>query len=189
MGPLEVILFHSPAQAGPPIAGNNVQTDFECLQEDSSTSLDNLCQCSVTHTIKQHFHTCRQYLLPFTSCPLALVLSLDTTAKSLAPVTLHPPPSCICAHWLDRPELSLLQAKTVPDFSSFPRRRGVSVSLSFSWTFAGLSPVVSCLPCTWEPRTGRSTAGVASPLLSRGEEGTPPSVSWQLSSYCSPGYH
>lgn len=37
----------------------------------------------------------------------------------------------------------------------------------------GLSPVCPCLPCTGEPRTGHSTLGVASAVLSGGAGWTP----------------
>lgn len=40
-----------------------------------------------------------------------------------------------------------------------------------SWSFAGLFPVCSCLSRTAESRTGPSTPHVASPVLSRAEDG------------------
>jgi len=48
---------------------------------DSTTSLGSLFQCSVTLRVKKFFLMFSWNLL----CPLPLVLSLDTTEKSLAP--------------------------------------------------------------------------------------------------------
>ncbi|XP_074997864.1 armadillo repeat-containing protein 1 isoform X2 [Calonectris borealis] len=58
---------------------------------DSTTSLANLCQCSVTLTVKKCFLLFRGNLLSSSVCPLRLVLSLGTTEKSLALSSLHPP--------------------------------------------------------------------------------------------------
>ena len=74
---------------------------------------------------------------------------------------------------------------TVPAFSAFPHRRDVPVPPSSSWPFIGPSPVCRRLSCTGEPRTGHSTPGVASPVLSRGE-GEPPSTCWQCFVKCNP---
>ena len=52
----------------------------------------------------------------------------------------------------------------------------------------GLSPLCPCLSRRGEPRPGHSTAGMASPALSRGE-GSPPSSCCQGFAQCSPGYH
>ena len=52
----------------------------------------------------------------------------------------------------------------------------------------GLSPLCPCLSRPGEPRPGHSTAGMASPALSRGE-GSPPSSCCQGFAQCSPGYH
>lgn len=54
---------------------------------DSTTSVGNLCQSSVTLTVKC-FLMFKQNLLFFSSCPLLLVLSLSTTKDSLAPPSL-----------------------------------------------------------------------------------------------------
>jgi len=51
---------------------------------DSTTSPDNLFQCSVTIRGKKFFFMFRRNLLCFSLCPLPLVLSLGTTEKSLA---------------------------------------------------------------------------------------------------------
>jgi len=52
---------------------------------DSTTSLGSLCQCSFTLRGKKFFLMFRRNFLCFSVCPLPLVLSLDTTEKSLAP--------------------------------------------------------------------------------------------------------
>jgi len=56
---------------------------------DSTASLGNLCQCSVT--AKKCFLMFRGNLLCLSLCPLPLVLSLGATEKSLALSSLHPP--------------------------------------------------------------------------------------------------
>jgi len=50
---------------------------------DSTTSLGSLCQCSVTLRGKKFFLMFSWNFLCFSLCPLPLVLSLDTTEKSL----------------------------------------------------------------------------------------------------------
>jgi len=59
----------------------------------------------------------RENLLCFVLCPLPLVLSLDTTEKSLAPSSLHPPFRYL--HTLIRSPLSLLQVKQSQLFQPF----------------------------------------------------------------------
>jgi len=58
---------------------------------DSTTSLGSLFQCSVTLRGKKLFLVFRWNFLCLSLCPLPLVLSLDTTEKSLAPSSRHPP--------------------------------------------------------------------------------------------------
>jgi len=67
------------------------------------------------------------------------------------------------------PEPSLLQAEQPQFPQPFLIGRGVPVPSPSLWPFAGLSPVCPCLSRTGEPRTGHSTPGEASPVLSRGE--------------------
>ena len=57
---------------------------------DRTTSLGNLCQSSITLTVKRGFLMFRWSLLCFNLCPLPLGLSLGTTEKSLAPSSLYP---------------------------------------------------------------------------------------------------
>lgn len=55
-----------------------------------TTSLQSLCQCSATHSVKEfHFMLCWNFLC-FSTWPLLLILSLGTE-KSLAPLPWHPP--------------------------------------------------------------------------------------------------
>ena len=56
---------------------------------DSTTSLGNLFQCSVTHRVKKFFLMFRWNFLCFILCPLLLVLSLGTTEES-GPILLTP---------------------------------------------------------------------------------------------------
>ncbi|KAK4828311.1 hypothetical protein QYF61_025323 [Mycteria americana] len=70
-------------------AQDHVQMAFEYLQ-DSTTSLGNLCQCSITLTVKKCFLMLRWNLLGFSMHPLPLVLPLVTTEKSLALSSLLP---------------------------------------------------------------------------------------------------
>ena len=65
---------------------------------DSTTCLGNLCQCSVTRTVKKCFPMLRGNLLCFSVCPLPLVLSVGTTEKTLAPSSLHSPFRCVYMH-------------------------------------------------------------------------------------------
>lgn len=55
-----------------------------CKEGNSSTSLDNLCLCSVTLMVKQCFLMFRQHVLCFGLYSLPLVLSPNTIEKSLA---------------------------------------------------------------------------------------------------------
>jgi len=72
------------------VAQDHVQRAFEYSPGDSTNSLGNLCQCSVTFMLTKYFLKFRANCLCFSVCPLPLVLSLGTTEKSLAPSCLHP---------------------------------------------------------------------------------------------------
>lgn len=63
----------------------------------------------------------------------------------------------------------------VPAPSAFPHMEDVSVPLSSQWSFAGCSPVCPCFSRTEEPRTGHSSPGVASSVLSL-KDHPPPSA-------------
>jgi len=62
-----------------------------CKEQESTTSLGNLCQSSATLTVKKYFLMFRWSLLRFSLCPLPLVLSLGTNEKSLDLSFLQPP--------------------------------------------------------------------------------------------------
>lgn len=57
---------------------------------DTTTTLNNLCQCLVSLTVKKLLLSLRGNLLCFTLCLLPLVLLLGTTGKTLPPSFLHP---------------------------------------------------------------------------------------------------
>ena len=141
---------------------------------DSTTPLDNLCQCSVSLTAKQCFLIFRWSHLCFSVCPLPLVLLLDTTEKSLAPSSLHPPFRRLCT-LMRFPKPSLLQAEQ--SRLSWPLLIG-EMLLSLHHLCGPLLDSPQYVSCTGETRTGPVTPGVALPVLSRGE-GTPPSACWQ----------
>ena len=77
-GSLKVIWSKPPAQVESPVAGcSGSRWVLNISKEgDSTTSLGNLCQCSVTFTVKKHFLMFRGNLLGFSLCPLPLVLSI-----------------------------------------------------------------------------------------------------------------
>ena len=57
---------------------------------DPTTTLVNLCQCSVTCTVQKYFLMFRMNLLCRSLCPLPLALTLGNGGKSLAPSSLQP---------------------------------------------------------------------------------------------------
>jgi len=122
-------------------------------------SLGNLCQCSVTLTVKHFFLMFVWKFLYSSLCPLPLVLSLFTTEKKLLPST-----------WLLHFR-SLLHAEQ-PQVSQCARTGDVPDPSSPLLSSAGLSPVV---PCFFElrspelntavqmwPQQGRTEGGIAS---------------------------
>ena len=96
---------------------------------DSTASLGNLCQGSVTLTGKKCFLMFRGHLLCFSLRPLPLVLSLDTTEKSLALSSLHPPFGYL--YTLMRSSLSLL----------FPSLNHPSPPAANTWTRTPNTPI------------------------------------------------
>lgn len=60
------------------VAQDQVQEAFG----DSTTSVSNLCPCSITHRTK-YFLMLRENLMCFSWCPWSLVTALGTTEKSL----------------------------------------------------------------------------------------------------------
>jgi len=82
MGPQEI--KSNPCCSLQQVAQVGIQMGLEYLhRRDSTTSLGNLCQCSVTLTVKI-FHVLVWNFLCSSFRPLLLVLSLHTTKKSLA---------------------------------------------------------------------------------------------------------
>lgn len=70
----------------------HIQVDFEDIRGgDYTTSLDSVCQCSITCIVKKCFLMFRRILLCFSLCPMPLVLSLGTSENSVAPSSLHCP--------------------------------------------------------------------------------------------------
>ena len=63
-------------------------------REESTTSLGNLFQCSITLRGKKFFLMFRGNFLCFSLCPLSLLLLLGTTEKSLAPSSIIFTPRC-----------------------------------------------------------------------------------------------
>ena len=80
-------------------------------EADSTTSLGNLFQCSVTLRGKKFLLVFRRNFLCFSLCPLPLALSLGTTEKSLAPSSWHPPFRYSEAFIRSPSQPSLLQAE------------------------------------------------------------------------------
>lgn len=77
------------------------------MDGDSTDSLDNLCQCSTTLTVKWYFLMFRKILLCFSLCLLPLFPWLSTGVESL---TLTLPLGFYIDTEKKFPELSLLQA-------------------------------------------------------------------------------
>ena len=123
---------------------------------DSTTALDNLCQHLVTLTVRKCFLMFRGHLLCFCLCPLPLVLSLGTNAKSLAPSYPHPP-FRYSYTLISSPWVFSSPGWTIPALSPFPHRRDAPVPSPFLWPFSGLSAVCPCLSCIGEPKIGHDT--------------------------------
>lgn len=110
---------------------------------DSTTSLSNLCHCSVTLPVQKCLLTLRLNLLCISLCSLSLVLSLGTARKSQAPSSLQPLQVFI---YIDKilPELALLQDEQ----SQLSQPFLVDEMLQVLHHLAGLSPECPCLSCT-----------------------------------------
>lgn len=80
-----VVLSYSPAQAGPPIARcSGPWLLYAPRERDSTASLGNPCQCTVTFTGKKCFLIFGGNLMCLILCPSPLILPLGTTDKSRA---------------------------------------------------------------------------------------------------------
>ena len=170
--PLEVIWSKLLLKQGhqQQVAQDHVHMPFQYPKDgDSAVSLGNLCQCSVTLTVKKCFLMFRGNLLCFRLCLWSWHWA------PLKRAWLHPIctfPSSICTHWWD-PWAFSPPGWAVPALSGFPNRRDAAVPLLSLQPFAALSPVCLCLFCTGQPRTGPSTP----PVLNR-EEGSTPWSCW-----------
>lgn len=101
---------------------------------------------------------------------LSIVLSQDTTEKSLSP-------SCLLSliRYLYTLITLSLPGWTAPALSAVPHMTDASAPYSSLWHFTGLTPGCPCLSCTGESRTSSRTqhSRYVSPRLSRGEESPP----------------
>lgn len=147
---------------------------------DSPTSLGNLCQCSVTLTLKKCFLMFRWDFLYFNLYPLPLLLSLGITKTSLPQSSLHSHIRYLFA--LITSALSLLFAMLSSSGSVCLSMTSILRPESSLWPFAGLFPVCSCLSFTRKFRTGPSTPDVS--LVLTGKEGSPPLTCWKHTTYC-----
>lgn len=134
---------------------------------DSTISLGNLFPCSVTLRVKRCYLMFWQCLLFFFLC----LFSCHWASMKIA----HLWPLCtlswgIYMNLWDPPHHSFLQTKQ----SQLSQHFCVGQMLHHLSGPLFDSSAHACLPCTGFPRTGHSTAGVASAVLNR-EEGSPPS--------------
>ena len=94
-GPLWFIKSNRPCQSRVTYSRMHRTLSWRVLnisrEGDSTAPLGSLFQCSVTLRGKKFFLMFRRNFLWPSLCPLPLVLSLDTTEKSLAPSSWHPP--------------------------------------------------------------------------------------------------
>ena len=112
---------------------------------DSTTSLGNLYQCSVTLVIKNCFLMFRWSLLCFCSCPSPQVLSLDTTEKMSVFTAHHQILTCI-----DKLLWALFPPGwTTPDFLVPPPLSEAQLSLLYGPSLGPslLCPACPCLAC------------------------------------------
>lgn len=148
---------------------------------ESTTSLENLCQCSVTLSVKM----CSGRDSWFSSlCSLPLVLTLGTTEKSLILSSLHLLFRCLytlirsysaSSSTCGQPQLP--QPSVLCEmFLSFHHLWG-PLSDSLCWALSRMSMSL----VYWEPSSGESIPGMVSVVLSR-EEGSPSLTHCQNSS-------
>ena len=152
----------TPCPAGPPAQG--AQGHFRWLLKISKeeTPKPLWAACASAPSPEQHVSAacCSEITSCAHSglCPLTLVLALGTTAKSLAPSSLHPPFRYL--YTLIRSPQSSSPDRTVPALSASPHSRG-----------ALDSPQHIHVSNVWRHRTGHRTPCVVSPELNRGEGG------------------
>ena len=147
-------LIQSLFKQGHPAQGahDHVQMAFEDLQGgDFTTFLDNLCQCSKTHTVMKSFLIFRGNILCSSLCPLTLVQALGINEQSLALSSLHL--SLRYLRTLMRsPWTSFSPGWATPAFSASPPRRDAHGPSSSWWPSIGLFPACPFLSCTEDPK-------------------------------------
>lgn len=122
-------------------------------------------------------------LLYFILCLLCLVLSLRTTGKSFVQSFLFSPIRYLST-WIRSPWAFFASGRTVPAHSASPLIKDVSVPSSSLWRFSGL--YLSMSVSFWDTKCQIQHSRCVSLVLSRGG-GSPPSVCWWSSAWCSPG--
>lgn len=118
-----------------------------------TTSLGNLCQFLVTHTVKC-FLMFGWILLCSNLCPLSRILILGTTEQSVVLLSLHLP-SGLGGHWWDPLESPLLQLSSF-SFLGLSHRRGAPGPSSSPRSSVGLLPACSGLSCIGSRGEGSS---------------------------------
>lgn len=126
------------------VVQNHVQTVFENHRRGHSTaSVDNLCQCWSHSHIKKRIFWSSELILCSSLCPLPLVQSLGSSGKCMVPSFFHPPFRHL--YILIRSPKPLLFPAELYWLSVSPHRKHSPASLSRSWPYAELSPVVPYL--------------------------------------------
>lgn len=143
--------------------GHTQQGVQDCVNSVTSRRLHNLSGRLMP--VLYHLH-CRKMppdvqteppMLLFVFMPL--VLTLDSTKKSLAQSSLHPPFSYL--YTLMKSSWSFSSPGwAVPTPSVFPHRRDTPVPSSFLWPLTQLSPVCSNPSCTVDPRPEHNAPGI-----------------------------
>lgn len=144
------------------------------MAHNSTTSLNSLCQGSVTHIVKQYFLMFRWNLLWCTpSYP-------GTTHHRKEFGSIPFSPFSYLYTLIRCPSEPLLQDEQLLFCQAFNQTRDVPNTSSSQWTIAGVS-LVYLTSDPEESRTGLSAPGAVSPVLGRVE--TPLMTQWQDSSY------
>lgn len=126
-----------------------------------TASQGNLYQCSVTFTEKKCFLIVRWNVLCFSLFTLLVVLSLDTTEKSLTLSSFHFSFRYFYTVMSYPFEPSFLWAKCSQPFPLWQVIQPLYHFCHSLWTFmAGLFSVCPHLSCSEEPRTGHGTPGL-----------------------------
>ncbi|KAK4832342.1 hypothetical protein QYF61_021871 [Mycteria americana] len=131
---------------------------------DSTTSTGSLCQCSVTFVVQKCFLMFRGNLLCFRLCPLPLVLSPGTNARSLAPFSLHPPFKYLYILMRSIPGLLFSRLNNPRSLSLSAQERCskpfIIIFMALYWTHSSMS--MSRLYCGAQNWTQHSRCGLTS---------------------------